>query len=95
MKFEPVTRKQVTALIKSAGMGAMVIDWKDIDYDLGRGMKDEKNWKAGHCLFNLDGRRIDIGGYGVGLIISQTKEPDPMYQKYKRKKKRKIIERKV
>ena len=79
MKFEPVTEKQVKTLIRMAGTGAIVIDWNDIDYDLGRGIKEE-----GHCLFNTDGRRIDIGGYSVGLIISQTREPDPMYQEYKK-----------
>ena len=84
MKFEPVTKKQVQALIKSAGTGAIIIDWNDIDYDLGRGIKNEKDWNGGHCLFNKDGRRIDIGGYDVGLLISQTKEPDPKYQEYKK-----------
>jgi hypothetical protein len=79
MKFEPVTKKQVAALIKAVGFGAIVIDWNDIDYDLGRGIK-----KDGHCLFLTNGRRIDIGGYEYGLILSQTKEPDPLYETYKK-----------
>ena len=79
MKFEKVTRKQVAALVKSMGIQALIIDWTDIDYDLGRGIK-----KDGHCLFNKDGRRIDIGGYNVGLIVSQTKKPDLKYNEYKR-----------
>lgn len=78
MKFEPITKKQVQALIQAAGLGAMVIDWKNVDYELGRGIT-----KEGHCLFTTDGRRIDVGGYQYGLIVSQTKEPDPKYQEYK------------
>ncbi len=79
MLFEKVTKAQVQALIKAIGMGAMIIDWHDIDLELGRGKTEE----GGHCLFNRDGRRIDIGGYNVGLLVSQTKEPDPNYQEYK------------
>ena len=79
MKFEPVTKQQVQSLIKAVGFGAMVIDWSNIDYELGRGIT-----KEGHCLFTTDGRRIDTGGYQYGLIVSQTKEPDPKYQEYKK-----------
>ncbi len=78
MMFEKITENQVKALIKCVGFGAIIIDWNDIDYELGRGIKEN-----GHCLFNKDGRRIDIGGYGFGLIVSQTREPDPEYRTYK------------
>ena len=78
MKFEPITKEQVKSLIRAAGVGAMIIDFSNIDYDLGRGIT-----KSGHCLFCTDGKRIDVGGYEYGLIVSQTKEPDPKYQEYK------------
>ena len=81
MKFEKVTKEQVSALIKALGVGALIIDWKDIDYELGRGKKAD-----GHCLFNKDGRRIDIGGYSYGLIASQTKDPDPDYKIYRKER---------
>lgn len=79
LNFEPVTKEQVKALICAAGIGAMIIDWSDIDYELGRGKT-----KSGHCLFSTDGKRIDIGGYEYGLIVSQTKEKDARYDEYKK-----------
>ena len=76
--FEPITEKQVHALIKALGRGAMIIDFNNIDYNLGRGVDGE-----GHCLWNKDGRKISIGGYKAGLMVSQSHEPDPFYREYK------------
>ena len=78
MKTEPLTKAQVKALISMTGFGAMIIDWNDIDYDIGRGVKDGND----RCIWNKDGRRIDITiTDDGGCIVSQTKEPDPDYHK--------------
>lgn len=77
--FEQFDEKQLGHLIKALGYGAQIIDWNDIDYELGRGIGDG----ADRSIWGKDGRRIDVF-MGVGTFgASQTEEPDPLYQSYK------------
>jgi len=77
--FEPFDEKQLGHLISALGFGAVIIDWKDIDYELGRGI----GVGADRSIWGKDGRRIDVFVGGGAFGASQTNEPDPFYQSYK------------
>ena len=76
VKTERFHPHQLRALQSHLGFGAMIIDWRDIDYAVGRGIMEGDS----RCLWNKDGRRIDIiVSRDGGLSATQTKEPDPYY----------------
>ena len=73
--IEQFTETQLGYLQNAVGLGAMIIDWSDIDFDAGRGVL------KGHdrCIWNKDGRRITVAIGSGTLVASQTKESDPDY----------------
>lgn len=80
MKTEPFTQKQVQHLINFLGLGAMLMDWKNLDHDIGRGILEGNS----RCLWTTTGHRITISvARGGGVISSQSKQPDPLYAELK------------
>ncbi len=81
METEVLTLAIVQMIQRAAGMGAMVIDW-NIDYTVGAGIIGPRE----KCLWSQDGKRIScVLLQGGGWIISQSKEPDPVYATLERK----------
>jgi len=78
-KFEPFDKTMLSHLQKALGFGAMIIDWDDIDYDLGRGIGKGQD----RSIWNKDGRRIDVFVGGGAFGAGQTNEADPLYSEYK------------
>lgn len=82
LETEPITKEQVLSLRKAINSrgSEIIIDWEKIDYEVGRGILDDKN----HCLWTTDGYRIEVNVLDTGgLIISQSEEVDPNYKKLK------------
>ena len=78
-EFESFDNEQLQHLQNALGFGAIVIDWKDIDFDLGRGVGKNQD----RSIWGKDGRRIDIFVGGGSFGASQTQEPDSLYVTYK------------
>jgi len=75
-KREKFKRAQIGALQRSIGMvGTIIIDWNDLDFEVGRGIGPGND----RCMWNKDGRRIDVCVSSVdgSILVAQTKEPDP------------------
>ena len=76
MKTERVLKVQVEALKLLIGIGAAIIDWDNIDYDIGRGILEGDD----RCLWTKDGDRITIEiTRDGGLLVSRANGPDPVY----------------
>ena len=71
--LEPFTRDQAMSLMRTMGMGGMLIDWINVDYDLGRGVGPKDNFR---CFWQKDGRRVDVS-FGAAFVASVTNGPDP------------------
>jgi len=78
-EFEPFNKDMLGHLQSALGFGAMIIDWNDIDFDLGRGIGKG----ADRSIWGKDGRRIDVFAGGGSFGASQTDEPDPLYVTYR------------
>ncbi len=79
IQTEQVTKKQVEAIRRVLGIGAILMNW-DIDYAIGRGVLDGLD----RCIWSKDGRRITINvGRGGTLVASQGSDPDPVYAELK------------
>lgn len=71
---EPVTSDQVQAIARAVGMGAMIVDFHGVDCSLGRGVLQGYT----RCLWTKRGHRITVSLFADGgLIVSQSKSPDP------------------
>jgi len=84
IETQPLTAKMVSALRSLAGLGGMVFDW-DIDYEVGQGILQGQD----RCLWTKKGLRTTCevmrdGGY----IVSQSKDPDPVYFELKQDSKK-------
>lgn len=75
MKTATITKKQVNSLKKTFAGTKKNIDWKKIDYDVGRGIIS----KTKYCLWTTQGYRIDISVKKKGVVISQSERKDPEY----------------
>lgn len=76
MEIEKVTQEQINAIQRAAGMGAMIVDFHNVDLDAGRGVLDGNN----RCVWTKDGKRITVAiPQTGGFIVSQGKNPDPEY----------------
>ena len=75
MRTEDITKEQVKSLRKSLAGAQKKIDWKDIDYDVGRGIIN----KTKYCLWTNEGYRIDISVKAGGVVVSQSERKDPEY----------------
>jgi len=74
--IESFTKNQVRALIRCLGLGAMLMDWDKLDYEVGRGILEGES----RCLWTTDGHRITITVCrDSGFIAGQSNEPDPLY----------------
>ena len=77
-KREPLNEKRILELVRFMGIAAALYDWKDIDYDFGRGIF--VNDVRSRCFWNKSGIRttvlIDENGK---LLFIQDTEPDPYY----------------
>lgn len=81
MKTEAITKKQVNSLRKTLAGTKKTVDWKDIDYDVGRGIIN----KTKYCLWTNEGYRIDISVKKSGIVVSQSERKDPKYFDLKNK----------
>ena len=84
---EKVTRKMIEGVSRYLGVGAMLISFDKIDYEIGRvEINGKDSWD--YHLWTTDGYRIEIlAGRDGGMMASQTKEvdedrPDPMFPGY-------------
>jgi hypothetical protein len=81
MEQEQLTKQQVSMIRQAAGLGGIIFNW-DIDYQVGAGIIGSQE----KCLWSKDGRRISCTLVpGGGYIISQGREPDPLYSELERK----------
>ncbi len=77
-KREKLGEKRVRELATFMGIAAVLFDWKDIDYDFGRGVF--KGDIRSRCFWNKQGCRTDVLVDDTGrIVIYQNPEPDPYY----------------
>jgi len=81
MKTKPITKEQINSLRKTLAGTKKNIKWKDIDYDVGRGIISNEKY----CLWTKEGYRIDISVTNKGVVVSQSERKDPEYFNLKNK----------
>lgn len=81
MKTKPITKEQINSLRKTLAGTKKNIKWKDIDYDVGRGIINKEKY----CLWTKQGYRIDISVTNKGVVVSQSERKDPEYFNLKNK----------
>lgn len=80
MKTQPITKEQIDSLRKTLSGTKKNIKWKDIDYEVGRGIINKKKY----CLWTNEGYRIDISVTSQGIKVSQSERKDPEYFELKK-----------
>lgn len=74
MIVEPVTPEQVRMIKAAIGIGAIIIEFDDVDCARGRGVLEGYS----RCLWTKTGKRITITvASDGGIIVSQSTEVDP------------------
>lgn len=76
--FETVTEEIVRKVAQAAGMGAMFMDFHEVDIAKGAGIIDQHT----KCIWTKKGHRITahlVTTPGGGFIVYQSKEIDPMH----------------
>lgn len=77
-KREKFTEKKVADLIDFLGVSAALFDWKDIDYEFGRGVF--KGDVRSRCFWNKKGIRMDaMVTEDSKICLIQSLAPDPYY----------------
>jgi hypothetical protein len=81
MKIESIEQTQLDALIKAVTpMSAWIGGLLDVDVAYGRGVLDDSG--RHHCLWTKEGKRVSVSiDLHGAIIISQSKEVDPEWEK--------------